>query len=452
MQERLLLGGLVGCGLLFGLGCTQPDSRASVGSGRQLTAEGSGTVALEEVPSLPDLSGAADAVQEQVRARHATLLEKQQDSRTSADELGNAFGELGLILMAAEHFELATRCYTNALALAPEAMRWPYYLGHLHAIRGEGAKAAEFFSRAHELDPTNLPTLIRLGEAFLDQSRPAMAEQVFTRALALEPRSAAALSGVGRAALVGSDAPRAVEYLERALSIDQQALSLHYPLAMAYRSLGELQQAEVHLQQRGRGAPATSDPLMDTFHGLLESRVAYEVRGLRALEGGRLVEAEEIFRRGLALEPEDPALRHRLATTLLMRGDTSGAVEQLEETLRQAPEFARAHFALGMILALNGRHQQASERFAAAVTYQPDYVEARLGLADALRVTGRAEDSLPHYQRIVTADPRFAEAWLGFALALSDLGRHQEARRRLTEARTILPERPEFNEWLARLP
>ena len=128
-----------------------------------------------------------------------------------------------------------------------------------------------------------------------------------------------------------------------------------------------------------------------------------------------------------------------------MRGDTSGAVEQLEETLRQAPEFARAHFALGMILALNGRHQQASERFAAAVTYQPDYVEARLGLADALRVTGRAEDSLPHYQRIVTADPRFAEAWLGFALALSDLGRHQEARRRLTEARTILPERPECN-------
>ena len=105
-----------------------------------------------------------------------------------------------------------------------------------------------------------------------------------------------------------------------------------------------------------------------------------------------------------------------------------------------------------MILDLSGRHQEAAERFSAAVTSQPDYLEARLGLADALRVTGRAEESLPHYEEIVRTDPGFAEAWIGFAMALAHLERYQEARDRLTEARTVLPDRPELADLLAQLP
>ena len=156
--------------------------------------------------------------------------------------------------------------------------------------------------------------------------------------------------------------------------------------------------------------------------------------------------------KAIELAPDDPALRHRLATALFMAGDARGAEEQFEETLRRSPEFAKAHFGLGMILDLSGRHQEAAERFSAAVTSQPDYLEARLGLADALRVTERAEESLPHYEEIVTTDPGFAEAWIGFAMALAHLERYQEARDRLTEARTVLPDRPELADLLAQLP
>jgi tetratricopeptide (TPR) repeat protein len=243
-----------------------------------------------------------------------------------------------------------------------------------------------------------------------------------------------------------------VEYLERALSVVPQASSLRYPLAMAYRRLGELDKADAHLRRRGTGMPRAPDPLMEAYAGLLHSTMTYEVRGLRALEAGRLAAAEELFRTGLELAPDDPALRHRLATALFMAGDARGAEEQFEETLRRSPEFAKAHFGLGMILDLSGRHQEAAERFSAAVTSQPDYLEARLGLADALRVTGRAEESLPHYEEIVTTDPGFAEAWIGFAMALAHLERYQEARDRLTEARTVLPDRPELADLLAQLP
>ena len=402
--------------------------------------------------ALPDLSRLAESVQAQVRERHKLLTEKLENSGTPAVELGTAYGELGLILMAAEYYEAAASSYVNAQVLAPDAMRWPYYLGHLYRIRGDGANAVNAFARALEIQPTDLATLVWLGETYLDQSQPERAELTFVKALSLEPGSVPALSGVGRAALARQDAARAVEYLERALSIQQRASSLHYPLAMAYQRLGERDKAEAHLRQRGNSPLSAPDPLMEEYAGLLVSARAYEARGLRELEGGRFAEAEALFREGLELAPDDAALRHRLGTALLMTGNIAGAVEQFEETLRGTPEFTRAHFGLGMILSLNGRYAEAAERFLAAVTYQPGYVEARLGLADALRVTGRAEESLPHYQQIVTTDAGFAEAWIGLALALASLERYQEAREQLTAAAEILPDRPEFSDLLARLP
>ena len=402
--------------------------------------------------SLPDLSRLAVSVQAQVRERHSVLMGKLEDRRTPPVELGNAYGDLGLILMAAEYYQAAASCYLNAEALAPDVMRWPYYLGHLYRLEGEGAQAAEAFARASELRPRDLPTLVWLGETYLDQSRPEAAARAFIQALSIAPRSAAALSGVGRVALARQDAARAVEFLERALSVEQQASSLHYPLATAYRRLGELDKADAHLRQRGGGTPSAPDPLMEAYAGLLHSTMAYEARGLRELEKGRWAAAAELFRTGLELAPDDPALRHRLATALFMAGDARGAVEQFEDTLRRSPEFAKAHFGLGMVLAWSDRPEEAAERFSAAVEYRPDYLEARVGLADALRVTGRVEESLPHYRQVVSTDPGFAEAWIGFALALVHLERYQEARDRLTEAREVLPDRPELADLLAQLP
>jgi len=405
-----------------------------------------------ELVSIPDLSRLAAPVQDQVRARQSLLLETLEDRSTPPVGLGSAYGAVGLILMAAEYYEAAASYYLNAQAVAPDAVRWPYYLGHLYRIQGDGAAAAEFFTRASELRPTDLATWVWLGEAHLDAGRPEAAELAFSQALSLEPGSAAALSGVGRVALARQDVARAVEYLERALSVAPQASSLHYPLAMAYRRLGEGDKADAHLKLRGPGTASAPDPLMEEYAGTLRSTRAYEARGLRALEVGRVAEAADLFRTGLDLAPDDPALRHRLATALLMSGDPRGAVEQFEETLRRSPGFAKAHFGLGMVLALSDQHQEAAERFLDAVTYQPDYLEARLGLADALRVTGRVEESLPHYRQIVTTDPGFAEAWMGLAIALVQLDRHQEARDRLIEAREILPDRPELSALLAQLP
>jgi tetratricopeptide (TPR) repeat protein len=378
-------------------------------------------------------------------------MAKLEDRTTLPAELGNSYGELGLLLMAAEYYEAAAACYLNAQALVPADPRWPYYLGHLYRITGEGAKAAEFFSRALELAPSDTPTLIWLGEMYLDQGRPDQAEPLFLQALSQDSRSAAALAGTGRAALATGDLPRAVESLERALAVDPGALSLHYSLATAYRGLGQLDRAQMHLERRGIGRPLPRDPLMEAYEAGLHSPLTLEIQGLQALERRQPKQAADLFRRGLELAPDDPGLFHRLGTALYMAGDTAGAVQQFEEALGRSPGFPRAHFGLGMVHSLSGRHAEAIERFAAAVKYQPDYLEARLGLVEALRVTGRLQESLPHLDRIVQLDPSLAEAWTMQAMTLVRLRRYQEARARLHEAMRVHPGEPELTDLLVRL-
>ena len=393
---------------------------------------------------LPDVSGLAESVQAQVRERYASLEGKLDAGGVSDAVLADAYGDAGLILMATEYHAAAELGYRHAAALAPDDMRWPYYLGHLHRLTGDAAAAAAAFERTLDLSPDHEASQVWLGETYLDRGDPDAAERLFASALRRQPDSAAALAGVGRAALAREDYTRAADFLRRALDADPAATSLHYPIGLAYRGLGEIETAAAHLARRGTGPAAPVDPLMEHYRGLLESAMAYEAQGLEAFRARRWVDAAEAFRQGLALEPDNPALRHRLGSALLMTGDTAGARQEFEDTLRRAPEFARAHFSLGVMLDSEGRYRQAADRFAAAVQHEPTHVEARMGLAESLRVTGRREEAVERYSRLVEIDPGFLAGWIRGADVLVQLEQYEEADVWLREASDVHPGRPEI--------
>ncbi len=445
MRAAVPFGGRVAVACLLGmatLGCASPDDAA----GPDGTAAGAeapmDTAALPPV-GLPDLSRLAAPAAVEVRTRYGTV-EDALGSGAPTVEIASACGALGLILMAAEYFDAAAVSFRHAEALAPRDARWPYYLGHLHRMMEDRGEAVAAFERALALRASDVPTLVWLGRARLDEGRPELAERQFRQAFAFDPRSAAALAGAGRAALARRDFLGAAEYLEQALAAAPQASRLHYPLAMAYRALGEVELAEQHLARRGGVEPPLSDPLMEELDALLPSAMKFEGRGIRALRGGRWAAAVEAFREGLELDPDNASLRQRLATALAAGGDTRAAVEQLEETLRRSPDFPRAYFSLGAILALQGRQREAVEHYETALRLQPGYIEARMGLAEALRAAGRLAESLPHYRQVTEVDPGFAEAWFGRADTLVRLGRLEEARAWLAEARAVHPGRPEL--------
>lgn len=394
--------------------------------------------ALLAVPP-PDLARLPDPLRQQVGGRWEALGARIRAGGPAAD-LARAYGEAGLILMAAEFEEAAIACLRNAAALAPDEPRWPYYLGQFHLLRGEQAAAPAFFERAYALRPEDVPTLLAIGEARLDQGRPDDATARFREALALEPGSAAALWGLGRA-LLAADAPaQAARRLEQALALAPEANRIHYALARAYERLGDSSRAVAHLERRGGAEPSAADPLMDAYHGLLESALAYHNRGFEAFAAGRWAEAAEAFRAGLALEPDNVAIRHTLGTALHQTGDVGGAVREFEAVLGIEPGHAQALFSLGVIHASEGRFDAARRRFEAAIEHQPDYVEVRLALADLLQGMGRPEGALSQYEAVVEIDPRRVEAWIEGANARIGLDRYADADAWLRAARRAHPD------------
>ena len=141
---------------------------------------------------MPDLSRMEVGVQAQMRDADASLTAKKNGSSTSPGELATAYGEMGILLLAAAYPDAAEPCYLNANALAADDKRWPYYLGHLYRTKGDAANAARWFERALQLQPSDVATLVWLGTVDLDLGRPEAAEPYFARALSVEPRSVAA--------------------------------------------------------------------------------------------------------------------------------------------------------------------------------------------------------------------------------------------------------------------
>ena len=115
MKGRALVAGLaaVALGLALLAGCSRP------GGGPSSAAKES----LQPV-WLPDLSRMSEPVQQQVREAYASLMRKIENPGSTTAELADAYGEMGKLFMAADHYDAAEACHINAHALAPSDVRW----------------------------------------------------------------------------------------------------------------------------------------------------------------------------------------------------------------------------------------------------------------------------------------------------------------------------------------
>jgi tetratricopeptide (TPR) repeat protein len=266
---------LSAAGCRGGGGYPPPQALDSAGA-----SDGRAGAALVPV-ALPEFESSTQSiVRAQIVERQQAVTALAREPRASQTHLAGAFGELGVLLMAAGYDRAAEPCYLNARTLRPNDYRWSYYLGHLHRNRGDLPTSAGFFAEALERRPDDVPTRVWLGETYLTLGRPDAAEPVLTRALEIEPQSAAVLAALGRLELARRAYARAVEHLEAALAAETGASSLRDPLAEAYRGLGRPQRAEAHLRQRGAGQPTLADPLMR----MLRSKV--EIPAVRERPGG----------------------------------------------------------------------------------------------------------------------------------------------------------------------
>jgi len=197
-----------------------------------------------------------------------------------------------------------------------------------------------------------------------------------------------------------------VTFYSHIVSLNPQAWNAHNNLSIQLDKVGRLEEA------------------------LAAARIAVEKRPDQAkslsLLGGALihmqqfVEAEEILRRALEIDPGHKKSRREMAKLLRVQGRREEALEEYRALLEIDPWYALAHAYVGDLLVQLQRHEEAVEPLSmalrlikAAPSETPDLPTAHsihVLLGTALRELGRTRPAEAHFRQALQLDPRNIQA------------------------------------------
>lgn len=172
--------------------------------------------------------------------------------------------------------------------------------------------------------------------------------------------------------------------------------------------------------------------------------------GNALLSAGRLPEAEDSYRRALALEPGLPEVHSNLAKLLLDAGRIEESIRSAQRALELAPGLAAAHENLANAL-LNVNLDEAVVHYRAALAAAPGDVPLLTGLATALRLLGRTDEAETHLRRALLLAPDHAHAISTLAETLADRGNFAAAEPLFRKAVALQPDLSEAWLGLSRL-
>jgi tetratricopeptide (TPR) repeat protein len=441
----------VGALLLSVLGAPGLAGGAGDALGEPRHLDGAGDRILLPVP-VPDISGTETVVQEKLNSARASLAALLQTPGVDDAALANAYGEMGALYQAHHVYIPAESCYINAETLAPGVFRWPYLLGYLSVEASNLEQARAAFERAVKIRPDYGPGQLRLAQVYLDLNQPDLAEALYRTTMDNEQLRGASLFGLGRIAIMRRQYEEASRILEAALAVRPQASKIHYSLAMAYRGLGDVEQARRQLALYGDGEPEVPDPVVDELDGLLTGGRTHLTRAMDAVETRQYDVAVEAFRKALEPDPGNANLRVSLARTLYLTGDRKAAEAELREALRREPTNDLANFLTGVLRETDGDDAAAETYYLKVLSVNPDHAGAHHFIANIYMRRGQYARAAEHYHRAVVQVPRNTTAGIMELVALLGAGAPQgDIRARLEDLVPEYAEQPMYPYLLARL-
>ncbi|MGB6727462.1 MAG: tetratricopeptide repeat protein [Terracidiphilus sp.] len=179
------------------------------------------------------------------------------------------------------------------------------------------------------------------------------------------------------------------------------------------------------------------DPQATEFYRVADE--AYE-----QMEGDRIPEAVELFRKAIALDPEDAGAHFAMATALSKVGQVHEATEQYQKACVLDPNNAEWLASLAISLAVNGDMDAAIESWHKSLAIDPANAEVESMLGAALFQSGKQDDGIATLRKAVAMDPKLASAHKELGLSLSQLGQMDEAVGELQTATDLKPDSAEY--------
>jgi Tfp pilus assembly protein PilF len=130
---------------------------------------------------------------------------------------------------------------------------------------------------------------------------------------------------------------------------------------------------------------------------------------------GRRVEAAATMRRALALRPDDALYFNTLGSILIDDGNYDEAIAILNRACALDPDLGVAWFNLGVVQMRSMRPRQAVDAMRRVLALDPDQVNAQCMLADQLKAAGHTAEAVAEYRRVLERHPATGLAWWGLA-------------------------------------
>ncbi len=130
-------------------------------------------------------------------------------------------------------------------------------------------------------------------------------------------------------------------------------------------------------------------------------------------DANRLQEAEEEYRKAIALDPKYAHPRNNLSNIYWLRGETQKAIEELKEAIRLDPDYEAPHYNLGNIYIQQGDLKNAEENYRKALALKPSLALGYLGLGNLSLKKADTASARFYFSEALRLDPNLGYAHYG---------------------------------------
>ncbi len=164
---------------------------------------------------------------------------------------------------------------------------------------------------------------------------------------------------------------------------------------------------------------------------------------IRHHQAGRLKDAEQLYRRILAIHPRHADSLHLLGVISSQNGRHDIAVDLITKAIKIDDRVASYHFNLALAYKTLGRLDDAISCWRRSLALEPYDPEIHTNLGIVLQIQERSEEAVTCYRRALTLNPNNPDAYCNLANTLQKLGHIEEAIACWRKAIIIRPDDPE---------
>jgi tetratricopeptide (TPR) repeat protein len=242
-------------------------------------------------------------------------------------------------------FESAAEFYRLAVSFHPEIPELRTNLGLMYYQTGKDELACEAFRQAVRLEPNLFVPNLFLGLDYVKQRRFREAIAYLKRAAVAKPNDVQTQLGLGQAYAGNGETRLATASYLRATQLDSGSADAWYHLGVSYLELVEAD-ARLLLERHNSS-------------GYLQALMAESFAEQRAL-----IQADEAYKKTLALPNSPPGAHAGYGFVLLSRHDLSGAERELSAELTAHPGSLMAKLGMARLHVEKGDSRQAAKEIA----------------------------------------------------------------------------------------